>query len=119
VVAGLGLLLRGDGDITVPQSYEGTWTGTVQESRGFGSSGVGATMTMREGQRTATLKYDTAACDGELTLTGQSAVELTFEVTRGQCPATTVRVYISDGVLTLDAPGPGYTASGRLERTGG
>ncbi|GAA2093474.1 serine/threonine-protein kinase [Actinomadura alba] len=121
-VAGvLGIVLFGGGteEATVPQSFEGTWTGTVSESEGFDNSGVGATMTMRREQRAATLRYDSGTCDGELTLREDSADELTFELTRGRCPAGTVRVYLDGGVLVLNAAGPGYTANGKLNRTGG
>jgi serine/threonine protein kinase len=124
IAVGIGLaipfLKGGAEDLSVPQAYEGTWTGTVTQGVGFDNSNVGAMMVMRQGDQAATLKYSTAACDSELTLTDHSADQLTFEVTRGQCPASTVRVYISDGVLVLNASGPEtYTANGNLRRAGG
>ncbi|MBC6458457.1 serine/threonine-protein kinase [Actinomadura sp. HBU206391] len=117
---GLRLVRGGSEDATIPQAYEGTWTGTVLQGEGFDNNGVGATMTMQQGQRSATLRYSTLTCDSELSLKEHSAVELTFEVTRGQCPAGTVRVFLSDGVLELNASGPQtYTANGKLRRSGG
>lgn len=120
VGVGIPIIRGGAKDMTIPQAYDGSWTGTVSQGVGFDNSVVDATMTMRRGQRAATLKYSTVACDSELTLRDDSAGQLMFDVTGGQCSASTVRVYISNGVLVLNASGPAtYSANGNLNRTGG